>query len=131
MMMDAEIRLNGEAAVEFHNMMTSVDIESLNARDKFLSDLTCELDEQGVLSIDISDLDVDLSVMQDMSCEIEAVPVSKNETYVGEISVQFTASPGSNINISNERNTSYTVTKYYASTGMYSVDQSVSISYAA
>lgn len=45
-------------------MMTSVDIDSLNARDKFISNLNYDVDENGILSIDISDLDIDLSVMQ-------------------------------------------------------------------
>ena len=63
-MIDTEIKLRGSAAKEFHNMMTSMDIDSLHARDKFISNLNYDVDENGILSIDISDLDIDLSVMQ-------------------------------------------------------------------
>lgn len=63
-MIDTEIKLRGSAAKEFHKMMTSVDIDSLYARDKFISNLNYNVDENGVLSIDISDLDIDLSVIQ-------------------------------------------------------------------
>ena len=64
-MIDTEIKLRGSAAKEFHKMMTSVDIDSLNARDKFISNLNYDVDENGILSIDISDLDIDLNVIQD------------------------------------------------------------------
>lgn len=63
-MIDTEIKLRGSVAKEFHKMMTSVDIDSLNARDKFISNLNYDVDENGILSIDIYDLDIDLSVMQ-------------------------------------------------------------------
>lgn len=59
-MVDSEIRLSGEAANQFHNILASVDLESINARDEFISDLSCQLDEQGALSIDISGLDIDM-----------------------------------------------------------------------
>lgn len=65
MMIDTEIRLSGEAANEFHNMMISADLNSIDVRDKFISKLTSEIDHQGVLSIDISDLNVDLSVLEE------------------------------------------------------------------
>ena len=42
-----------------------MDIDSLHARDKFISNLNYNVDENGILSIDISDLDIDLSVIQD------------------------------------------------------------------
>lgn len=61
-MIDTEIKLRGSAAKEFHKMMTSVDIDSLHARDKFISSSNYDVDENGILSIDISDLDIDLSV---------------------------------------------------------------------
>lgn len=61
-MIATEIKLRGSAAKEFHKMMTSVDIDSLHARDKFISNLNYAVDENGILSIDISDLDIDLSV---------------------------------------------------------------------
>lgn len=77
MMIDTEIRLSGEAANEFYNMMTAVNLDSISARDEFISDLSYQFDEQGVLSIDISDLDLELSIMDENSCELEAVPVSK------------------------------------------------------
>lgn len=64
-MIDTEIKLRGSAAKEFHKMMTSVDIDSLNARDKFISNLNYDVDENDILSIDISDLDIDLNVIQD------------------------------------------------------------------
>ena len=38
-MIDTEIKLRGSAAKEFHKMMTSMDIDSLHARDKFISNL--------------------------------------------------------------------------------------------
>ena len=60
MMVDTEMRLNGHAADEFYNMMTMVDSDTIRARDNFLSDISCQLDENGVLSIDIDDLDIDL-----------------------------------------------------------------------
>ena len=63
-MIDTEIKLRGSAAKEFHKMMISVDIDSLNARDKFISNLNYDVDENGILSIDISDLDIDLGVMR-------------------------------------------------------------------
>lgn len=62
-MIDTEIKLRESAAKEFHKMMTSMDIDSLYARDKFISNLNYNVDENGILSIDISDLDIDLSVM--------------------------------------------------------------------
>lgn len=130
-MMDTEMRLSGDAAVEFRNMMTSVDTDSLNARDVFLADLDCDFNEQGVLSIDISDLDIDLCVMNDVSHEIEAVPVSKDETYIDEISVKFSSSISSNINIFGKRSTSYKVDEYYALESEFHVNKSVSIILAA
>lgn len=60
-----KIKLRGSAAKEFHKTMTSMDIDSLHARDKFISNLNYNVDENGILSIDISDLDIDLSVIQD------------------------------------------------------------------
>ena len=63
-MIDTKIKLRGSTAKEFHKMMTSTDIDSLHARDKFISNLNYAVDENGILSIDISDLDIDLSVMQ-------------------------------------------------------------------
>ena len=131
MIVDTEIRLSGETANEFHNMMTLIDLDSINARDEFISNVSSRLDEHGILTIDISDMDIDLSVMDEDSCEIEAVPVSKQEIYVGAISVQFLHSNNLNINILNERNTSYSIDDYYASEGMYSVNQNVSIKFAA
>lgn len=67
-MIDTEIKLRGTAAKKFHKMMTSMDIDSLHARDKFISNLNYNVDENGILSIDISDLDIDLSVL---TCLIE------------------------------------------------------------
>lgn len=63
-MIDTEIKLRGSSAKEFHKMMTSMDIDSLHARDKFISNLKYNVDGNGILSIDISDLDIDLSVIQ-------------------------------------------------------------------
>ena len=63
-MIDTEIKLRGFAAKEFYKMMTSMDIDSLHARDKFISNLNYAVDENGILSIDISDLDIDLNVMR-------------------------------------------------------------------
>ena len=63
-MIDTVIKLRGSAAKEFNKMMTSVDIDSLHARDKFISNLNYDVDENGILLIDISDLDIDLSVIQ-------------------------------------------------------------------
>lgn len=63
-MIDTEIKLRESAAKEFHKMMTSMGIDSLHARDKFISNLNYAVDENGILSIDISDLDIDLSVIQ-------------------------------------------------------------------
>ncbi len=63
-MIDTEIKLRGSAAKEFHKMMTSMDIDSLHTRDKFISNLNYDVDENGILSIDISDLDIDLKVIQ-------------------------------------------------------------------
>lgn len=131
MVVDTEIRLSGDAANEFHNMMTSVDLDSIYARDEFISELSYQLDAQGELSIDISDLDIDLGVMNGASCEIDTVPVSKKEIYIGAISVQFLPSINSNVNILDERKASYSVDEYYASKGMYSVEQSMSIRFAA
>lgn len=131
MMIDTEIRLSGEAANEFHNMMISADLNSIDVRDKFISKLTSEIDHQGVLSIDISDLNVDLSVLEEDCCEIEAVPVSKEETYIGTVNVQYLPWKNTNINILEESKPSYTVDEYYASESMHSVNQSVSIKYAA
>lgn len=64
-MIDTEIRLSGEAANEFHNMMISADLNSIDVRDKFISNLASEIDHQGVLLIDISDLNVDLSNLKE------------------------------------------------------------------
>lgn len=130
-MIDTEMRLSGDAAVEFRNMMTLVDADSLNARDEFLSDLDCDFDEQGVLSIDISDMDIDLRVMNDVSYEIEAIPVSKDETYIDEISVKFSSSISSNINIFGKRSASYKIDEYYALESEFCVNKSVSIILAA
>lgn len=63
-MIDTEIKLTGYAAKEFHKIMTSMDIDSLHARDKFISNSNYDVDENGILSIDISDLDIDSSVMR-------------------------------------------------------------------
>ena len=132
MMIDTEIRISGEAANEFHNMMTSIDLDAISARDAFLSDVCCEFDEQGILSIDISDLNIDLGILDTESGAIEAIPVSKEEKYVGEVSIQFLSSLNqTNVNIINESKASYTVDGYYASANVYSVNQSVSIMYAA
>lgn len=132
MMIDTETRLCGEAANEFRNMLTSVDLNSINARDEFISDVSCQFDEQGVMSIDISDLDIDLSIMDEDFERIDAIPVSKREeVYVGAISVLFLPTTNVNMNISNEGKSSYMVDGFYASKSMYSVDQSVSIKFAA
>lgn len=131
MMLDTEIRLNGEAANEFHNMMRMVDLDSINERDRFVSNVSCQFDEKGVLSINIEDLNVDLGDIDESLDGIETVAVPKEETYVGEISVQFLSSTNINFNTINERKTSYTVDKYYTSTDMYSINQSVSIKFAA
>ena len=64
-MIDTEIRLSGEAANEFHNMMISADLNSIGVRDKFISNLASEIDHQGALLIDISDLNVDLSNLKE------------------------------------------------------------------
>lgn len=131
MRIDTEIRLSGDAANEFQNMMMSVDLDSINARDEFISECAYQFDENGILSIDISDLDIDMSVMNEDSCEIEAIPVSKKETYVGAISVQFLPSANLNMNIKDERNCSYSMDSYYTSESMYSVNQGVLIKFAA
>lgn len=73
-MIATEIKLRGSAAKEFHKMMTSVDIDSLHARDKFISSSNYDVDENGILSIDISDLDIDSSVL---TCLIEPTPLVK------------------------------------------------------
>ena len=65
MTIDTEIRLSGEAANEFHNMMISADLNSISVRDKFISNLASEIDHQGALLIDISDLNVDLSNLKE------------------------------------------------------------------
>ena len=65
MMIDTEIRISGEAANEFHNMMTSIDLDAISARDAFLSDVSCEFDEQGILSIDISDLNIESDIKEE------------------------------------------------------------------
>ena len=128
MMVDTEMRLNGHAADEFYNMMTMVDSDTIRARDNFLSDISCQLDENGVLSIDIDDLDIDLESVDNSIDGIDEVAVSQEETYVGGVSVQF-LSP-TNIKF-NERETLYAVDKYYTSTDMYSINQSLSIKFAA
>ena len=69
MTIDTEIRLSGEAANEFHNMMISADLNSIDIRDKFISKLISETDHQGILSINISDLNVDLSVLEEYGRE--------------------------------------------------------------
>ena len=76
-MIDTEIILRGNAAIEFHNNMMSADLEAIEARDSFVSNVDAYLDEQGVLTIDISNISVDLAVLDENSYEIEAVPVSK------------------------------------------------------
>lgn len=131
-MIDTEIKLRGSAAKEFHKMMTSMDIDSLHARDKFISNLNYAVDENGILSIDISDLDIDLSVMQNAPCTIDVSPVSKPEKYVETITVNFISSVNisSNIDIICKKNTSYKIEKYHKST-MHSANQIVSIDYAA
>ena len=63
-MIDTEIKLRESAEKEFHKMMTSMDIDSLYARDKFISNSNYDVDENGILSIDIFDLDINLNVMQ-------------------------------------------------------------------
>lgn len=48
-MIDTEIKLRGSATKEFHKMMTSMDIDSLHTRDKFISNLNYDVDENGIL----------------------------------------------------------------------------------
>jgi uncharacterized protein (UPF0179 family) len=130
-MIDTELRLSGDAAVKFHKMMTSIDLESIKARDEFLADVNCKIDDTGVLSIDISDIDIDLSILADNTETVESVLIPKEEMYIGKINISYASIVLPNLNINDEKNTSYKVEDYYVSSGMYSVTQSVSIKYAA
>lgn len=131
MRIDTEIKLKGEAAVSFHNMMRSVDLEAISARDEFLADASSQLDESGILSIDISDIELDLSVLDDGLSTIESIITPEKEIYIGDISVNYTYDVLKDLEISNAHDISYKENNNYASSGMYSVNQSLSISYAA
>lgn len=130
-MIDTEIRLSGKAAHDFNDIMTSIDLESIRARDKFVSELSCQFDEQGILSIDISDLEVELDLLDSDIKEIEAVPVPKNEIYIGAINIQFSKSSDVNVNTLPVEKNVYTADDYYVSERMYSVEHNILIQFAA
>lgn len=133
-MLDSELRLCGESAVAFHNLMTRIDLDAISSRDKFVSNVDCHIDDDGVLSIDISDLNVDLSVMnEDDGNTVDTKPVLKDEKYVVSIDVQYTTDIISSPVVRNDsgnkmyfaNNDSYTLDK------IYQVKQSIAIKFAA
>lgn len=60
MLLDTEIVLSGDLAIEFHNQMMSADMVAIESRDAFLTNVHRHLDERGVMTIDIGDLEIDL-----------------------------------------------------------------------
>jgi len=133
-MLDSELRLCGESAVAFHNLMTRIDLDAISSRDEFVSNVDCHIDDDGVLSIDISDLNVDLSVMnEDDGNTVDTKPVLKDEKYVVSIDVQYTTDIISSPVVRNDsgkkmyvaNNDSYTLDK------IYQVKQSIAIKFAA
>lgn len=130
MMIDTEMRISGDSAIEFRNMMRSIDLDAISLRDEFIDGVESSMDESGVLSIDISDMDIDLSVLEDIPEVIESVLVPKTQLYVGQIKVKFSADDLTNLRI-KEADASYTMVDIYVSSGTYSVGQSESFQYAA
>jgi hypothetical protein len=132
MTIDTEIRLAGDNAREFYNQMKSVDMMAIASRDAFLSDVNCELDEQGVLTIDISDLDIDLSVLNEEKQTIDVHPTLKREeVYVGKIFLQYSASESLNARHIETTNSQYCIDTYYTSNSVNTINESASIKKAA
>lgn len=131
MMNNNEIRLTGEAAVSFHNMMTSVDLDAINARDEFLTDVNFKIDDMGILSIDISDMELDLSVLDDVPAPIGTVITLTRELHVGCSNVSCTFGAFDALNRDDGKSSSYKVSDYYVLPRMYSVNQNGFIPYVA
>jgi hypothetical protein len=149
MVIDTEIRLQGDDATVFCNMLKDADLSSINARDDFLSNLSCYFDEEGVMSVDVSDLNIDLGVLNETICEINIEPTSKDDTYVDSdrnVRVDFDSRTSSRNEFIND--VSYTNDRYYYDADgadlndsdrieydildeEYSVSQNASILYAA
>lgn len=62
---DSGVVLTGSAAYDFHNRMRRVDMSTIAARDSFLSDVNCWIDNDGILSVDVSDLEINFSVLKE------------------------------------------------------------------
>lgn len=56
--MDNRIILTGDAAREFHERMYHVDIDAIKSRNRFIDNIDCWADKDGVLSINIDDLNL-------------------------------------------------------------------------
>ena len=87
-----DIILRGVDAQEFHNRMMTIDMDNIESRDKYLSDIKWWFDDTDVLSIDASDMDIDLSVLERAEGIIEVITVSKDEEYVGSVDVRYSSS---------------------------------------
>ena len=68
-----DIILRGVDAQEFHNRMMTIDMDNIESRDKYLSDIKWWFDDTDVLSIDASDMDIDLSVLERAEGIIEVI----------------------------------------------------------
>lgn len=130
-MIDTEIILRGNAAIEFHNNMMSADLEAIEARDSFVSNVDAYLDEQGVLTIDISNISVDLAVLDENSYEIEAVPVSKEEVYTIDISIEYSSTMELSFYAACDKVYTYCIDEYYAVESVYPMNQSNYLEFAA
>ena len=84
--MDGDIVLTGTAAAEFVKRMNSIDLEAIKARDKFISDVHCWNNEEGILTIDISDLNIDMSLLD--TDIFDTIPISQRSLYKSDISVE-------------------------------------------
>lgn len=78
-MINAELNIYGENAIEFHNMMNQVDLNSLQLRDDFISDTQIELAEDGSLIIECPDINLEIQKMANNNDAIEVI--LKNNCY--------------------------------------------------
>ncbi len=133
-MIDTGIVLSGEAANEFHNMMISVDVESINARDAFILDSNSRIDEMGILTIDMPELEINLDALREDKHKREIV-TKKGELYLDRIQISYTnhVSGRGSYGISNNmaKSISYSVGENGSNMYTASVKENLVIKYAA
>lgn len=131
MMVDTELNLFGKSAVEFHKMMTSVDLTSMKLRDEFISGVRTELDGNGALVIDCPELDIDMKQLNNREEVIESVIIPENgNKYIDNVSVTIRVK-----NVGNSSNGNIQKENYknglYVSAKENSISQEDTIIFAA